>query len=335
MDNNIEVKNTIRPKRIKKGDHIRVVATAKSLKFISDQTKKEAIERLEKFGFKLSFGKHVDEIDEFNSSSIRSRVEDLHDAFSDKKVDAILTVIGGYNSNQLLQYLDYELIAKNPKIICGFSDFTALANSITAKTGMITYIGPHFSSWAMRYGFEYSKDFFEKCCMENNAFDLLPSEKWSDDLWYTDQEKRNFIPNEGCWVLNPGHAMGRIVGGNIGCLSALQGTEYWPGLGDSILVLEECVETNPRVFDRQLQSLIHQPDFDGVRGILIGRFQKETKMTRSLLDKIISTKKELKKIPVIANVDFGHTAPTVTMPVGGVLEISGKKEYTKIVVIEH
>lgn len=331
----VEIKNTIKPIKIKKGAHIRVIAPARSLKLLSDDNKKEAVERLKKFGFKLSFGKHVDEIDEFNSSSVESRVEDLHDAFADKKVDAILTVIGGYNSNQLLNRIDYKLISQNPKILCGFSDITALANAITAKTGMITYVGPHFSSWAMKYGFEHSLENFIKCCMEESAFDLVPSKEWSDDPWYLDQEKRDFISNEGCWVLNAGYAVGRIVGGHVRCLNALQGTEYWPSLDDAILVLEEDSEINPPLFDRQLQSLIYQLDFSGVKGILIGRFQKEAKMTKELLWKIISTKKELRNIPIIANIDFGHTTPIFTMPIGGSLEIAANIESAKIRVIEH
>lgn len=331
----IDIKNVIKPKKIKKGSHIRIIAPVRSLKLISDDSKKEAIARLEKIGFKLSFGKHVEEIDEFNSSSIESRISDLHDAFADKTVDAILTVIGGYNSNQLLQYIDYELIAQNPKIICGFSDVTALANAITTKTGMITYVGPHFSSWGMKYGFEYSLESFAKCCMDGNAFDLLPSKEWSDDPWYIDQEKRDFISNDGYWVLNPGHAIGRVVGGHGRCFNALQGTQYWPGLDDTILILEEDAEINPPLFDRQLQSLVHQSDFSGVRGILIGRFQKETNMTKELLQKIIGTKKELQNIPVIANVDFGHTTPLATMPIGGSLEISATINNAKLRISEH
>lgn len=335
MNYNIELKNTIKPKRIKKGDHIQVIAPVKSLKFISNQSIEEAITRLEKFGFKLSFGKHIAEIDEFNSSSIESRIEDLHNAFADKEVDAILTVVGGYNSNQLLKYIDYDLISQNPKIICGFSDVTALANAITAKTGMITYIGPHFSSWGMKYGFKYSLENFVKCCMEDGAYDLSPSEEWSDDLWYIDQEKREFITNDGYWILNSGHAFGRVIGGHVRCLNALQGTQYWPGLDDSILILEEDAEINPPLFDRELQSLIYQSDFIGVRGILIGRFQKETKMSRKLLEKIISTKSELKNIPIIANVDIGHTTPITTMPVGGSLEIMADDKKVNIRIIEH
>jgi len=330
-----EIKNLIKPRKIKKGAHIRIIAPVRSLKLLSETTIKEASDRLEGFGFKLSFGKHVSEIDEFNSSSIESRIEDLHDAFADKTVNAILTVIGGYNSNQLLQYIDYELIAQNPKIICGFSDVTALANAITAKTGMITYIGPHFSSWGMKYGFEYSLENFAKCCMEEIAFDLLPSKEWSDDPWYIDQEKRDFITNDGYWILNPGHAIGRVVGGHVRCLNALQGTQYWPGLDDTILILEEDAEISPPLFDRQLQSLVHQLDFNGVKGILIGRFQKETKMTREILEKIISTKSELQNLPIIANIDFGHTTPLATLPVGGSLEIMAMADNVKIRIIEH
>lgn len=329
------MKNLIKPRKIKKGAHIRIIAPARSLKLLSETTIKEASDRLEGLGFKLSFGKHVSEIDEFNSSSIESRIEDLHDAFADKTVDAILTVIGGYNSNQLLQYIDYELIAQNPKIICGFSDVTVLANAITAKTGMITYLGPHFSSWGMKYGFEYSLENFAKCCMEEIPFDLLPSKEWSDDPWYIDQEKRDFITNDGYWILNPGHAIGRVVGGHVRCLKALQGTQYWPGLDDTILILEEDAEISPPLFDRQLQSLVHQLDFNGVKGILIGRFQKETKMTREILEKIISTKPELQNLPIIANIDFGHTTPLATLPVGGSLEIMAMADNVKIRVIEH
>jgi len=217
------------------------IPPVRSLKLLSNNSKREAITQLEKNEFKLSFGKHVDEIDEFNSSSIESRIEDLHGAFADKTVDAILTVIGGYNSNQLLQYINYELIAQNPKIICGFSDVTAPANAITA-------IGPHFSSWGMKYGFEYSLENFVKCCMEKNAFDLLPSKEWGDDPWYIDQEKRDFIPNDGYWILSLGHAIGRFVVGHVRCLNALQGTQYWPGFDDAILILEEDAEINPPLF---------------------------------------------------------------------------------------
>lgn len=95
-----------------------------------------------------------------NSSSIQSRVEDLHNAFLDKNVKAILTCIGGFNVNQILEYIDYSIIKNNPKIICGFSDITALINAIFAKTGLVTYHGTHFSSFGFEKDIEYTNQYF-------------------------------------------------------------------------------------------------------------------------------------------------------------------------------
>ncbi len=86
-------------------------------------------------GLRISYGQHVDERDRYDSSSIASRVADLHTAYADPSVDALLTVIGGFNSNELLPHLDFDLIGDNPKILCGYSDITALQNAITATRG--------------------------------------------------------------------------------------------------------------------------------------------------------------------------------------------------------
>ncbi len=323
------------PKKLTKGSNIRVIALSRSMGLLSQEIKDIATKRLTDFGFNLSFGKHVDEKDEFMSSSVQSRIEDLHEAFADPNIDGILTVIGGYNSNQLLSYIDYNLIKNNPKILCGFSDITAIGNAITAMTGMVTYTGTHYSSWGMVKGFDYSMEMFEKCLMQTDSYFLEPSKDWSDEAWFLDQENREMIPNEGYWVLNEGHALGKTVGAHTRCLSALQGTKYMPRLEDTILLMEEDEEINPQLFDRQLQSLIHQRDFSGVKGILIGRFQKNTKMTRELLTKIISEKQELKDLPIIANANFGHTTPTATLPIGGVMEMIADKNAPKVRIIEH
>src|SRR3989344_747224 len=323
------------PTKLKKGSHIRIIAPSRSMSMLGAESKQEAIKKLEDFCFKLSYAKHVDETDEFISSSVESRISDIHDAFADKTVDGILTVIGGYNSNQLLRSIDYDLLTKNPKILCGFSDITAIGNAITAKSNFITYTGPHFSSWAIRHGFEYSIEYFKKCCMSNEPYELVPSDVWSDDLWFINQEKRDFIKNEGHWVLNEGSAKGRTVGSHARCLSALQGTDFWPGFKDTILLMEEDSETSPQLFDRILQSFIHLPDFSGVKGIIIGRFQKESKMTKELLTKIIHTKPELKNIPIIGNIDMGHTLPLATLPIGGEVEMSANGSKSKILVTIH
>lgn len=326
---------TIVPKKIGNGSHVRVIAPARSLSFLSRNVRQAATDRLRAYGFHVSFGRRAEEMDEFSSSSVASRILDIHEAFADTSVQAVLTAIGGYNSNQLLGQIDYGLIARNPKILCGFSDITALTNAITSETGLLTYSGPHFSSWAMRQGFEYSADFFLKCCTSDCPFDLAPAPRWSDDRWYLDQDDRAWFANEGYWVVNAGVATGRLVGGNCRCLNGLQGTKYWPGLNNSVLFLEEVEAVSPRLFDSQLESLMLQQDFSSVRAVLIGRFQKETGMTASLLRKIISTKPVLAKIPVIANVDFGHTTPIVTLPIGGEVSIQSTETATRIRITQH
>lgn len=119
------------------------------------------------------------------------------------------------------------------------------------------------------------------------------------------------------------------------CISSLQGTQYIPSLKDSILFLEEDYETNAPLFDRLLQSLIQQPDFHGVRAIVIGRFQKSSQITRELLTQIIQSKPQLDNIPVIANADFGHTNPLITFPIGGTVEIDADSENPNIRIINH
>lgn len=135
-------------KRLKIGDHIRVVSPSSSIERIGGfEANVAAKEKLEALGFRLSFSEHYFENDIFDSAPIASRVEDLEAAFADETVDAILTTIGGFNCNELLPYLDFDLIAQNPKIFCGYSDTTALLNAIYAETGMQTYMGPAYSSF--------------------------------------------------------------------------------------------------------------------------------------------------------------------------------------------
>ena len=112
--------NQTYPEKLKPGDEVCVITPSRSLSLIGADAINIANKRFEDLGLKLVFGKHVKESDDFTSSSIESRVSDLHDAFSDKNVKGIITVIGGFNSNQLLRYIDWNLIRNNPKIFCGF-----------------------------------------------------------------------------------------------------------------------------------------------------------------------------------------------------------------------
>ena len=326
------------PPKIKPGQEIRVIAPSRSLSIVSEAQRNFAQKRLENLGFKISFGEHVLEQDEFHSSAIESRLTDIHAAFADKNVAAILTSIGGYNCNQLLKYLDYDLVKSNPKILCGYSDITALQNAIFTKTNLVTYSGPHFSTFGMQQRFDFTLDYFIKCLFKNDPIELSPSEFWSDDAWYIDQNSRNFISNPGYLCLNEGSAQGTIIGGNLCTFNLLQGTEFMPSLNGKILFLEDDDAAGPLTdveFDRNLQSIIHLPNFDKIQGIVIGRFQKSSKMTETKIRKIIQSKKELEQIPVIYGVDFGHTDPYITFPIGGTVNIDANHYNCKITILEH
>lgn len=321
--------------KLKKGDEIRVIAPSRSIAILSESIKNIANGRFAKLGLKLSFGAHVNEKDEFVSSSIESRVADLHDAFRDPAVKGIITVIGGFNCNQLFRYIDWELLRNNPKVFCGYSDITALNNAIFAKTGLVTYSGPHYSTFGQKLHFEYTVEYFQKCLMNEQDFEIKPSSDWTDDSWYMDQDDRHLVPNEGYRVINEGEAEGTILGANLCTFNLLQGTEYMPDIKDSILFLEDDYETVPHTFDRDLQSLIHLPDFFRVRGLALGRFQKKSDMTKELFMKIIKTKKELNHMPIVAELDFGHTDPKVTLPIGGTAKVTCRKGSASVTIQSH
>lgn len=324
------------PNKLKAGDEVRVIAPSRSMVILGEDCKKIATERLESLGLKVTFGKHVMESDsDYMCASIESRVEDLNEAFRDKNVKAILTVIGGFNSNQILEYIDYDAIKENPKIFCGFSDISALSNAIHAKTGLVTYSGPHYSSFGMLKGFDYEMEYFKKMFFQEEEFEITSSNEWSDDAWFIDQENRTFFPNEGMFIINEGDAEGDIVGGNLCTVNLLQGTEYMPDISNKVLFLEDddmAGKIYLMEFDRNLQSLMHMPEFKTVKGIVLGRSQVATAMTKEKWIKLIKNKKELASIPVVAGADFGHSTPIFTFPVGGRAKVSAHGNDIRITI---
>ncbi|MCQ1948604.1 LD-carboxypeptidase [Arthrobacter sp. zg-Y859] len=310
------------PPKLAKGDLLRVIAPAASRAMVAEHDHSALIERrFAGLGLRLSYGRHVDERDIFDSTSVASRVADLHDAFADPEVKGILTVIGGFNSNELLPYLDWDLIAANPKILCGYSDITALQNAIFARTGLVTYSGPHWSSFGMRDHFDLTQQWFVDALVDGYRMELAPSAEWIDDAWFLDQDNRSPRPGSGWWNLQQGAASGRIIGGNLCTLNLLQGTAQMPPLAGSVLMLEDDEATDPRTFARDLTSLLQQPDAEDIQGLVIGRFQASSGITLPHLQEI-AAQPALAGLPVLANVDFGHTQPQLTLPIGGRAELT-------------
>lgn len=323
---------------MKKRKELRVVAPSRSMVILNEETINIATETLENMNLEVTFSNNImkSEID-YLTDSIDNRVKDLHEAFKDPNVKYILTAIGGYNLNQILPYLDYDLIKNNPKIICGYSDITALLNAIYAKTGLITYHGPHYSSFGMKKGNEYTIEGFSKLVLNKKSVTIKSSNQYSDDFWFIDQESRKFYKNKGMKIANEGVSKGVILGGNLCTFNLLQGTEYMPKINDDIILFLEDDGTAGEnfliEFDRNLVSLIQTDLFKQVKGIVLGRAQKNCEMTDTKWLKLLN-KKELKKIPIIYNADFGHTTPFFTFPIGGHARLKVKKGLIELKVKE-
>jgi muramoyltetrapeptide carboxypeptidase LdcA involved in peptidoglycan recycling len=309
-------------KKLKKGDHIRVVSPSSSIQSIGGfEANLAAKERLEELGFHVSFSSNYFEHDLFDSASITSRVEDLHEAFADESVDAILATIGGYNSNELLPYLDYDLMAQNPKIFCGYSDTTALLNAIYTKTGIQTYMGPSYSSFKMKEGQEYQSQSWLKAVTQDN-YDLVPSKDWSSDAWYLPDAPRTFYPTE--WkVYKAGSASGTAIGGNLSTFALLRGTPYAPQVENYVLFVEEAEGYPPEHFLREFAALLQA--YPNPQAVIIGRFPKECEMTEEILLAILDKHPLLKTIPVLYDVDFAHTQPLFTITIGGQVTLDTEK----------
>ncbi len=319
---------------VKRKKELRVIAPSRSMVIINEETINIANEYFVKKNIDVTFGNNIMKNDsDYNCASIDNRIIDLHDAFRDKNVSYILTAIGGYNANQLLPYIDYDLIKKNKKVFCGYSDITILLNAIYAKTKMITYYGPHYSTFGILKGNEYTQEYFEKLILKKEPITIKSSFEYSDDPWYIDQNNRNFIKNPGMKVINNGQAEGIILGGNLCTFILLQGTPYMPKTKkDIILFLEDDGETNENFlvnFDRNLVSLIQNDLFHQVKGIVFGRSQLNCQMTENKWRKLLA-KKELINIPIVIDADFGHTDPKFCFPIGGKCKIDFNNDHINI-----
>lgn len=279
--------------------HMRVIAPSCSAKTINAPILASAQRALEAIGFRISFSEHMFELNRFQSSSVDSRIVDLHTAFLDPTVDGILAVRGGFNENDLLDKIDWSTIAQHPKVFCGYSDNTILQNALLAQVGMVSFSGPNFATFGSLQGRSYTIRSFINAVQ--NGFG-------------TPVQNKDTIT-----VIHKGRAQGTVMGGNLCTFNLLQGSRYQPHLANAILFLEDdhISPLDPLEFYRNLQSLIHLPEFKLVQGIVFGKFAPASKLPPQEIAKIVTSKPELSKIPILANLNFGHTLPMFTFPIGG------------------
>lgn len=319
------MKPRIVPEPLKEGDEVRVLAISRTLggvlrsKWFTQADVDFARSRLEGIGLRVSFGRHVMACNEHLTASVDERVSDLREAIEDPQVKCILAVSGGIGAIQLLPAIDYERLAAHAKIICGYSDVAYVLNALFAKTGLVSFYGPNFTSFMMRQHGEYTLTQFRERLFTSSPLSFIPAPTWSDDVWQENQENRVLKPNEGFWEINPGEASGAVLGGSAFCFNMLQGSAYCPSLKDAVLFIENPGEGKASLMalDSTLRSVSFQPQASALRGIVIGRYPASAGITASILTQMIRAIPSFTQLPTVANCDFGHTTPMATIPVGG------------------
>lgn len=302
------------PEKLQPGDEVRVVAPARSASDIDERVLDRAKAALESLGLKVAFSKNAFSRNQRGCPTDDEKVEDLHAAFMDENVKCVLAAIGGFNSNQLLGKINGQIIKDNPKIFGGFSDITVLNHAILAKTGMVTYAMPNFYCFGLPPETDYSLEYFRRCLFAGQPaeFVVQQSETFYDFPWnYDETSPRQALKNNGPRVVQGGSAEGVMIGGNLCSLNLLNGTEYFPKIED------DSYDSIPETLERHVQALMQQSFFRQVKAILVGRFQGESRATDDMISDIILSKNIDSKIPVVVNLDFGHTDPKFTYPVGG------------------
>lgn len=291
----------IKPKMLKKGDTVGLVAPGSAF---SDKAYKSTIENLENIGLKYKKADNLFSKYGYVAGTDKQRVDDLHQMFSDKEVDAIWCVRGGYGTTRFLDDLDYDLIKRNPKIIVGYSDITALLQAIHVKTGLITFHGPVGSSELT----PYTLDNFKKVLFERNNRTVIK-------IFDSDKKEDVFVPS----IIVEGAMQGELVGGNLSLLSAISGTDFTLDLTDKILFVEDIGEKPYRI-DRMLTQLIYSTQIKKASGIVCGVFndcdvEEGTEGTLRLKETIKDRLADL-GIPVFYGFSFGHIKDMCTLPVG-------------------
>jgi muramoyltetrapeptide carboxypeptidase len=297
----------IKPNRLKPGDTVGVIAPSSGL---AKEDFDKAITNLESMGFRIKIGKSARARNGFLAGTDRERIDDLHTAFADKDVKAVWCVRGGYGAGRILPEIDYKLIARNPKILIGYSDITALHLAISQNTGLVTFHGPVGTSMPVDY-------------TRNHALNVLmnPSAPYKIELSeYNRAQTSNLFKTE---TITAGKARGRLTGGNLSLVSALAGTPYGlRGTKGRILFLEDVGEQPYRI-DRMLTQLRQSIDMKQLEGVALGIFEDcnpKTPDTQSLIEVLRDRLGDL-GIPVIYGLSFGHIREQFTLPMGIEAEI--------------
>ncbi|MGC4105192.1 MAG: LD-carboxypeptidase [Thermomicrobiales bacterium] len=315
----------IKPRALQPGDTIGIVSPAWFGGESFVPRARNGIRRLEALGFKVIVAPHAFHNRGHASETAERRADDINAMFANPDVAMLMATIGGTHACEVLPLLDWELIRRNPKIVMGYSDITALNVGSFAATGLCTINGPYLmSDWA-----EYpqmppiSEEWALRLLMRAEPPGAIPfSEEWTNEFldWETGEDRtraRRTQPNAGWAVVRAGTATGRLVGGCIESLDLLRGTRFWPDLEGCILFLETAGDINsPVATDELLAGLDLMGVFDQIVGLLFAKPAAFSEVDWRRFDQLLAERAEGWDFPVIANMDFGHHSPNLAMPIG-------------------
>ncbi len=297
------------PEKLKKEDLIAVVAPSDCVEEEDLEAINQSILLMEGSGFKITFGKHTFSNTLGYGATASQKAEDIHQMFLDPEVKAIFWASGGFNCNSVFEYLNYDIIAKHPKILCGFSDATTLLNVIAQKTGLVTFHGPTFkslTSWATGYAYEQVMKHF----VEGKTHLKEPEDTFS--------------------VIQEGIAEGSLIGGNLSLIKDLVAGKYAVDFQNKILFIEELsLESPPAFVSHHLYHLKQNGVFDKIKGMWIGNYDGSIALEKIVLDVLEGQY----SFPIIKSNNFGHTEKKMVIPIGTKARIDFTKE-EKISLLE-
>ena len=300
------------PSKLKIGDTIGVVAPSSPIIGDNIDELNKAKEIVERSGFKVKYSKNIFSNTNGYSATAMEKAEDINAMFADKEVKMIWCAKGGNNSNSTFEYLDYELIKKNPKIICGYSDITSITNIITEKTGLVTFSGTNFKTIATD-----ETDFSYKQALSR----------------FVDGSLEFGPENEEYITIQKGNAEGELIGGNIFLTRGMIAGKYNLNFTDKILFLEELgPATEPEECNNFLYYMKQNGVFDKIKGLWIGNYEHESGIS---LEKIIMDVLDGEyKFPIIKSNNFGHIERKTVIPISTKAEINTEED-VKIKLVEN
>jgi len=301
----------LKPKRLAAGHTVALISPA-SATFESIEVR-IAKESLEALGLTVRLGAHMMERHGYLGGDDKARAADINAFFADKEVAAIHPIRGGWGSSRVLPYVDFDVIRRNPKILLGYSDITALLLSVHAKTGLITFHGPiGMGRWDA-----FSIDYYKRVLFDGELLTYQNKRDLSDRNALTQTEFR-------VQTITPGTARGRLIGGNLTVLTAIIGSPYLPEWDNAILFTED-VHEEPYRIDRMLTQLKLAGVLNRIKAFIFGSCSECTPGEGSYgaltLEEIFNDHIRPLGIPAWQGAMIGHQQPQWTLPEGVEVEI--------------